>query len=534
MNYVKRDSCKTVKEVVERNTKMTVDKLLNPKRDPYLTNLKECVEKIKEAIKDKKKINIIADYDCDGITSAAILFLAFSRLGSIPFIRIPKRFSEGYGVSENIIDEIKEGLLITVDNGISATEAIKKAKDKGLDVVIIDHHLSETIPCADVVLNPHVTDGNEFVDYCGAGLAYRVCKELLKADNNYDDFVDKLAGLAAIGTIADVMPLTGDNRNVVIDGIKAINDCNVTSGLQALLTLLKNEKVDEGFIGFNLAPIINATGRLEDSGAKTVFRLLASESDDKDKLSEIAQTLINNNNRRKVLVEEAVEKVDLLLKKDDKLSNSPAIVLNISANEGIVGIIAGKLAEKYRKPCIVFTKTDAGLKGSGRCPEGINLKEILDKCSDLLIKYGGHAGAAGLLIAEQNFEVFSKRFSNEVKNSGFSSELNTIYFDLEISQNEVNDVYEEIKKYAPYGMGNEPILFKIKDFVPTQKFGKKFTVMGLNHLKIFGKENDVIAFNFYNKFSEIKEKEKWDIIGDMLENNYNGKTTVQIKAIDVL
>lgn len=532
MVWKKKDSCTTIKEVVERNSGMLVDKLLSSKEKPLLYNLDKAVTGIKSAIENKQQITVVADYDCDGITSAAIMYLLFKELGVNVKIRLPKRFSEGYGLSEKIIDEISSGLLITVDNGISAFNEIQIAKDKGLDVIVMDHHLTDgELPPADIIIDPHIVGENEFEHYCGAGLAYRLACEMI--DN--EDLLKTITGIAAIGTVADIVPLIDDNRNIVINGIKYINQGYITNGLRALLRQLKSQEVDETFLGFTLAPILNAQGRLYDNGASISYRLLASESENNKKLDDIALEMITVNNTRKTIVNENYDllqdNIDLAVKNKDS-----AIIVNMNnINEGVVGILAGKIAEETHRPCFVFTNSDDVniLKGSGRSYGNINIKSILDKIDkSYFAKYGGHPGAAGVSLYKDKFDNFKSAFvslCNQVSDFDFD----TIYYDLEINQDEIDDIYCEVKKYAPYGEGNKPIVFCVKDFLPTEKFGAKYKAIGENHIKLFGKNNDAIGFGLYNKFKDKDEKGKWDLLGDINENTYNGKTSIQFIFRDI-
>ena len=532
MYWKKRDGCNTVEEVIERNTGLKIKDFLYPKEKPLLTNLTETVDRIRKAIENKENITVVTDYDCDGITSAAIMYLLFSYFGINTKIRLPKRFSEGYGLSEKIINEIDNGLLITVDNGIASYDEILLAKNRGLDVIVVDHHITNNrLPPADIIVDPHIIGKNEFEHYCGAGLAYRIANELITDSC----LLRKITGIAAIGTVADVVPLVGDNRNIVINGLKYINEGYVTSGLKSLLSQLKANCIDESFLGFTLAPIFNAQGRLYDNGASISYRLLASESGNIKKLDMVSSSLIEANNLRKTLVSDSYKYVLSDIEKAVKNKCSAVVVNAKDANEGIVGILAGKIAEETHRPCLVFTNSENSdiLKGSGRSYGGINIKEILDKINQsYYLKYGGHPGAAGISIYKDKFENFRSEFIKKC-NDVSDFDFNTMYYDLEINQENISSVYENIKKYAPYGEGNNSIVFCLKDFTPTEKYGAKYKAIGENHIKLFGKTNDAIGFGLYSKFKEKSENGKWNLLGDMSENTFNGRTTVQFVFRDI-
>ena len=535
MNWKKKDECITVESVVQRNVGMNISEFLRCSDDIEITNIDKAAKLLVQAIKMKQQITIVGDYDCDGITASTILFLTFKKLGIISKVRLPKRFSEGYGISEKIIDEINEGLIITVDNGISAHNAIAKAKDKGLDIIVIDHHQpTGELPPANIIVDPHCVGKNNFSDYCGAGLALELSKKLIIDD---ELFIEKMTGIAAIGTIADIVPLIKNNRKIVIDGLKAINKGNTTSGLKALLSELKISEIDETKIGYTLAPALNAPGRLLDNGATLSFRLLASESNDLLKLSEVSRKIISLNNERKDSVKSGLEKAKEQIK-NIRTENKTAAVLYIpNINEGIVGILAGQIAEDLHRPTIVFTdsKSPEEIKGSGRTYRNINLKALLDKTNektDCILKYGGHPCAAGLTIKKSGLKDFENTFVSQT-NDVSDKDFDTVFYDLEISQEKINDYYKELQKYRPFGAENSPVTFVIKNFKPSTKFKDKYRNIGETSIKIFGKNNDALGFDMTEKFKPLSSNRTWDLLGELSENTFNNKTTVQFLFRDI-
>lgn len=536
--WQKRDNCTNVKSVVERNTGISVEELLNPKKNPHLDKLEETVAFIKSKIKEKAPITIIGDYDVDGVSSSAILFLMFKELGIIPKVIIPRRFSNGYGVSKGLVDKVDSGLLITVDNGIAAVDAIEYAKEKGLSVVVIDHHLPPEgeLPNADIILDPHVNEEeSEFCDYCGAGLSFRLACEML--DNR--ELLKKLLSLAAIGTIADVMPLIGDNRRIVKSGLKQINEGNVTAGLTALLKQGNFDYVDETTVGFFLAPILNAAGRLKDSGSTRSFQLLASESTNTNKLNEWANAFISLNNNRKGLVSAAIDEVEEKMKISGVAIDKSICLYDSDFQEGIIGIVAGKLAEQHKCPCIIFTDgPDNTLKGSARSYGELNIKSLLDNISDSIIAYGGHAGAAGLTVNKDKYLEFKSAFESECKKYNYSdnecSEIN--YYDLDVKEEQVDSVFAELQKYAPFGEGNDRIIIKISKFKPfSNKYGDRVRYFGTEnqHVRIFGKYNTVVAFNLADKFETLENTNCFDLYATISLNVYKGKESIQLTAEDI-
>lgn len=475
MNFVQKKSSNgcvntSVAEVVSLNTKMDIETFLERMEDPFIPNLKEAAELIKKFIDDYRSVHgqkmnvpitIVGDYDSDGINATAIMYWGLVTYGVTPATRVPRRFSEGYGLSEKIIDEIHNGLVITVDNGISAYSAIEKAKKKGLSVVVTDHHLAPVddngqfiIPPADVVVDPHVT-GAEFSDYCGAAIAYRLVKEL-----NPTKKLSALLVLASIATVSDVMPLVGANRTLVQDGLKLINRNApmVPPGLEALLNELKIEVVTEGDYGFSIGPIYNAAGRLYDNGADKVLRLLLGKRGD-PRLSLRASMLVEINQQRKDLVKESMAIAEELMTKNPVV---PIVLYHETFGEGIIGIIAGQLCEKHNCPVIVFTrsKEKGVLKGSGRSIPGYPLKSILDQIHEHILRYGGHAGAAGLSIEEGKLKDFTEAFVAAV--GTLPDHGDTVLYDLELNRLLIPAVIEDVKRFAPYGEGNPQVRFRMR------------------------------------------------------------------------
>lgn len=547
MKWVKKTKENDLGKIVEENTGLTLSEFLSPEKDPYLVNLDNVVKFIQEEIQKGTKISIIGDYDCDGITSSSILSLAFKEAsGMEPHIRIPRRFSEGYGLSMKIIDEINEGLIVTVDNGISAIEQIKTAKKKGLKVVVIDHHLpvrdSETdeivLPEADVILDPHAIPGSAFSEYCGAGLAYRVAK-LLVSDS---PLLTPMLALASIGTVADVMPLIGDNRNIVIDGLKAVNSRKVTTGLNALLDALGLEYVTEDDYGFKLGPVMNAAGRLHDNGPIKVVETLITNFDvnsfsNTERLFQLdsrVHDLLENNEDRKEIVLESMKKAEKIL--ETETLKKPIVLYDPDFSEGIIGIIAGHLAEEYCVPVLVFTdsKTPGILKGSGRTYGTVHLKKMLDSVSQYLVGYGGHAGAAGMSVKSENLSSLKEELNKLLKDTDLGVDKDHIYYDLEIDIKDIGKYLQELKKYAPFGEGNPSILFKIDGFECTPVNGKFTKAMGKHeeHVKFFGKNISAIGFGLNQRYIDEGEPKRLDFIGNLSYNFYKGRFYEQIEAVD--
>lgn len=539
--WTKRDSASSVKDVVLRNTGLTEEEFLHPERDPHLFHLSEAVALIKSGISKRQKFYIMGDYDADGVTATSIIYLALKELSPTTnvFPRLPKRFTEGYGLNESIVDEFEAGsFLITVDNGIAAVEAVQKAKDKGITVLVTDHHLQRednVFPNADCIIDPNTDLDTEstFRGYCGAGIAYRIAAELIPGSNK----LEYLRALAAVGTVADVMTLVQDNRNIVIDGLRIMsapqNQKFYDTGLMAILNRLDilSGPVFAEDIGFKIGPIINAAGRMRDDGAKLAFDTLVS--DDEFEANELAKELVEINDDRKELVKKSLLDAEEIVTNECLFGDRPMIIAG-DFHEGIVGIIAGRLVEEYRTPVIVLSDTGKGIfKGSGRSCGNIHLKELLDTASDLLVAYGGHAGAVGLTVEEGNLESLRDRLLNNIADPEAAEIEQQDAYDLEIKADDIPDVYEELEKYAPYGEGNPKIIFKVVDYRLAPRRGKFFSKLGDGSIvKFNGKDADAIGFGLWDKYEFSGCPRLMDLYGSIAPNSYNGIVYKQIEISD--
>lgn len=498
-----------------------------------------------------KPIRIIGDYDADGICSTTELTLLLRDLGAINFsVRLPKRFSEGYGLSDKIVQEILEneekvGLIILVDNGITSVSGVKKLKENGWKVLILDHHLpsEDGIPDADVLIDPHAETLSDFSDYCGAGLVYKLAqymKDFLKSKTT----LNKILSLACIGTIADSVKLIEgdiekkyDNYLLVRDGLLSLKTQEGrTTGLYTLLRELNLDySINEEQIAYTLAPTINAAGRLYDNGASKVLNLLIMDDNQISKAEKLSRELISDNEKRK---EETKKILPLLCEEieDKHMENDyPLVVFKEGIHPGLVGLLAGKLSEQYQTAVIVLTSTEKEniCSGSARAQENmVHLKDMLNNTSDLLEKYGGHAQAAGLSILMDNIEDFRKRTQL------YAGEKPKIfhYYDFEIAESQMRGCAEEIEKYAPYGYGNSNPIFKVKYLIPEQT-REHYSFLGTEKkvLKIHGKNSNVIEFSGLGKelYEKLNYTRSFFTYGSISLNNFMGKITPQVIMKDI-
>lgn len=529
---------KKIESIVKRNTGYSLADFRRMETTNYeIKNIDIAVSIIKNAISKKQQITVVGDYDCDGICGTAIFKLALKKLGANFVTRLPKRFSEGYGLSPAIVDEINDGLLITVDNGIAAKEAISKAKAKGLTVLVTDHHLapSDGIPTdADLIIDPNaIDDSADFCGYCGAGLAYRVCKELF---NPNDAICKKFLTLACIATVADSVPLIEENRVIVQKGLSLMNDKTATTiGLYTLVEELDLiDYITEKDIGFKIGPCLNAPGRLQDNGAELSLDLV-SFIGNKQIAIEKANRVIGFNEERKEKTETAMETFNQQIEDNALYGDGFLIIQNDNVSEGLVGLCAGKLAESEKRPTFVFGPFENGIcKGSGRSYGGVHLKKCLDyineKLPGVIVKYGGHSVAAGISVSEDRFTEFAQAMET-MKVEIIEEPLNT---DIEIYENEIENALKALAPFAPFGEGNPYIKFKVLNFEAMPQYGAMYKVLKEKHLKFSGKYTDAIWFSSVEKYEKMNKPTTFDVIGVFGENYFNGRITPTIEVSDIV
>ena len=517
-------------------------------KDYYAFDCANAVDIIRKAIDDKKSFHIRGDYDNDGISSIAILILALTSLGANVEGRAPLRLSEGFGLSVSMIDEIEDGVVITVDNGIVAFDAAKKAKEKGLDLIITDHHLPKIdcagtiiLPEADCILNPHIQEikgepGFDFYDYCGAGIALKLSESLLGSDH---PLMNKLYALAAIATVADVMPLIEDNRRIFIRGCEAMRQGDITDGLYQLLFLNKIEvnnlpvdipaylAITSETVGFKISPCINAASRLKDDGAKIALNCMLCDGDNA-KARTVATELYELNEERKNLTSQEIAHIEAMLSEAGRLNDCPIVVYSPESLPGLIGLDSGKLCESRGVPAIVICGKDDRCKGSCRAPDGVNMKALLDAVADKLVQYGGHSGAAGLTIKEEDIDSFRESLISLCKAKGITRKTpDELYYDLSIKSSDISDTLDKVTYMAPFGECNPEPVFMITEFNP-----EDIRVLGGKHIKLTSQGITAIGFNMLDG-EGVEIPGTVSILGTLGYNIFRGAATPQItiKAI---
>ena len=515
------------------------------------------VELMKNSINNNEKILIVGDYDVDGVISTYVLYTAISKCGGNVSFHIPDRIKEGYGINESIIRKASDDnvdIIITCDNGIAAIEQVKLAKELGLKVIITDHHdvpfIEENeerkyvVPDADFVINPKQENCNyKFDKICGAGVAYKFIECLYEEFNISKEELYDLLQYVAIATVCDVVDLTSENRIIVKEGLKRINNTS-NIGLRALFkeTGLEEKIITVYSLGFVIGPSINASGRLEQ--AEWALKMLLSDNEIEAK--ELAEKLNDLNKERQELTKEGLEEAIEIIEKNNMTKDKVLVVYLEDVHESIAGIIAGRVREKYNLPTIILTKAHDGAKGSGRSIEEYNMFEELLKCKDLLGKFGGHPMAAGMSIPNENIDEFRNRLNN-VTTLTDEDIIPKVSIDMGLSLSQINyELIDQISLLEPYGKANPKPTFGMKKLkvVEARILGKNRNVLklkltdgrlyieGIYFGDIEGFENSVkdeLGEIEYNKvFSGASNNLYLDIICMPDINEFNGNKKVQL------
>lgn len=547
-NWVKGSKRNSVKDIVFDNLSVS-EKELESFNMAYVNshhpkNMSEAVRLAQECINNGYSVQIFGDYDADGITSSAILAFGMKKLGITDIVvRIPDRLTEGYGTPGKFAEEIKphdKMLVIFVDNGIKCNEAVSICKDRGFKTIILDHHEGDidNLPDADVIVDTRVLySTDDFRDYCGAGLAYLFISTLTGKE-----YEDQILPMAAIGTVADVMPLVADNYAIVKYGLKIIDKHQETAGLVALFksALPYNKYYTAKDIGFTIGPIINAQSRINGKkGAYTALSLLLNEKNDLSIYSQ-ADDMINVNNSRKELKTQSLEEAYDYLYANFAFDDNVLSIYCPKTSVGIIGITAGGVMEKKKKPCFVFTdgtEPDT-LKGSGRSANNYDMEEGLRKFAeaypDIMVAYGGHPEACGLTIKKSGFNTFAEYMAKE--NVGTDTADDSLEYDIEMSSddfyNQLDSIIKDVTRYAPFGNGNHEIRFRINGFSPEPNPNYVNKFMKGTSIKLYGHDNvDVIGFGFAEDISDTLRK--CDIIATIKVSWFRNETRYDLELIDI-
>ena len=482
---------------------------------------------VKEHIAKGSRILIFGDYDCDGIGASAILYLTLKELNSNVEVFIPTRVEDGYGLSldtlKRVVASKAPNLIITVDCGIGSIEEVDYAKSQGIDVLITDHHEPGDVLPNTIIIDPKAQENAP--ELCGAGVAYKLAEMLTDRIS-----VRKYLDICAISTIADLVPLKGENRIIARHGLKMLTGFKAREGIKVLLRLAGHKTdapVTATDVGFKIAPRLNASGRL--SSAEKSFKLLTSK--DPALLNIIAEELDSENKVRQDLCAKTIEEAREMLINYDLVNNKIIVLSNDKWEGGVIGIAAAKLTEDFKRPTILFTKKDDYLKGSCRSIEGVNIFEVLSASQSAVIQFGGHAMAAGLSIYPENLEKFTELANNYIKDN-YDDELFLPKYKcdalLDIDKVDL-DFVDKLKLLEPFGMDNPRPIFAID--VGALNFER---LNSSQHIKYRHRYNvEILAFNAYDKIDALRSDMNKRIYFTVEKDVYRNKESVKCAFKDM-
>lgn len=526
------------------DTPEAIKQFLNPElsdlQDPFsLLGMDKAIDRILDALRENEKIMVYGDYDVDGITATSLVYLVLNKLGAQVAYYLPNRLVEGYGLS---VDGIKEAaskgisLIISVDTGVTAVDEVEFARSVGIDCILTDHHEpGEILPTPVALVNPKQKEctyvGGEL---SGVGVAFKLAQALYRRLQQDEGELEEHLDLVALGTSADIVPLVDENRILTKFGIRQIAR-TTKPGLKSLAFVsgLMGKEIGTGQVVFILAPRINAVGRLGD--AEMAIKMLTTK--DERAAAEIARMLDKENQRRKDIDEKTLNEALEQLKDSTDLENDKAIVLSSEGwHQGVIGIVASRLVERFHLPTVMIAIDGAEGKGSARSIPGFHLCDALKECEDLLLRYGGHKYAAGLTIAPDKIEQFRVRLK-EVSSRLLTDEdlIAKLYIDSEIELTEINNaLLDTIETFAPFGPQNMRPVFLTRN---CEILGQPYCV-GRNHLKMKVRKGDavfdVIGFGFGDWVRHLSGRGNLvDLVYVVEYNSWNDVTRIQLRLKDM-
>ena len=522
----------TIRNITEKEDIEQFFSSQNELSDPFLIkDMDKAVQRIKKAVLSYEKICVYGDYDCDGVTSTAILYSYLDSVFANVMYYIPDRNTEGYGMNKAAVDKLSaEGvkLIITVDNGIAAIDEIDYASKLGMDVVITDHHKPQDIlPKAIAVVNPHrMDDDSPFEHFSGAGLALKLAIAL---EGDSFSVMENYSDLAALGTVADLVPINGENRDIVKAGIFNIENTE-RIGIAKLMEQADIAKVNAGTIGFRIAPRINAAGRL--GTPYDALDLFITEDEDVAKKN--ADLLGKLNSERQSIEMNIYREIIIQLEQTPQLTYDRVMVLSSKGwNAGVIGIVASRVTEKYGKPCIIIPEDGAIGKASGRSISGFSIVDAVFACSEYLEKFGGHPMAVGFSIKTENIDVFRQAI-NEYANKLDKMPLAAIKIDCSLNPETITtDMISQLQAFEPFGYGNPKPTFGLN----RMHLDKIIPLSGGKHLK-FAVSRGAARLNIL-KFSctpdefPYQEGDTLDFAVSIDMNVYQGKESLSFTVKDI-
>lgn len=513
--------------------------------DPFLMNdMDKAVERINRALGKKEKILVYGDYDVDGTTAVTLVYKFLQQFTSNIDFYIPDRYDEGYGISYKGIDYASENgfsLIIVLDCGIKAVEKVKYATQRNVDIIICDHHNppDDILPAAVAVLDPKRVDSTyPYAHLSGCGVGFKLMQAFAISNHIPFERLLNLMDLLAVSIASDIVPITGENRVLMLFGLKQLNQ-NPCIGLKGIIDVcgLRDKEVTVSEIVFKIGPRINASGRMHSAGEAVELLITKDLKFAKERSSQIDSYNQERKNLDKKTTEDALESIV----SDDEFANKNSIVVyNPKWSKGVIGIVASRLSEKFYRPSVVLTLSNGYATGSARSISGFDIYKAIDSCRDLLENFGGHIYAAGLTLKEENVPEFQRRFDEYVSaNITEEQKVPQIDVDATIHFSEITPKFFNIlQKFAPFGPDNLKPVFvthNVVDFGTSRLVGKE-----LEHLKLELTEPDSenvmngIAFGMGEKFNDhIKDLKPISICYTIEENNFNGNKSIQLMVKDI-
>ena len=508
-------------------------------RDPFLMkDMAKAVARIKEAIDRQEKILIYGDYDVDGTTAVALVYSYIKSFYSLCDFYIPDRHSEGYGVSEAGIKWAEENgftLIIALDLGVKAIDAVTLATSKQIDFIICDHHLpGSSIPHAVAVLDPKRADCEyPFKELSGCGLGFKLMQafaQKFRKEEELNDYLD----LVAVSIASDIVPIVDENRILCYYGLQKLNQ-HPSPGLKALKDIADVKvELDVTGIVFTLGPRINAAGRV--AHASAAVELLISKTE--EEANKLAEKINLKNNARREFDLNITEEALAMIEGDEKLKNAKATVLYKNTwHKGVIGIVAARCVEKYYRPTVILTESNDKITGSARSVKDFDLYEAISACSDLLEKFGGHKYAAGLTMNKSNLPAFQERFE-EVVSKTITEEMQTpvVEIDVPISFDAMTAKFNQVlKQMAPFGPENQRPVFEAKNvFVQNS-----LSTFKDKHLRFLAAQHDnesvfqAVGFDMIEYHQRLASGDSFSMAFTLEENTYNGMTSLQLRIKDL-
>ncbi|MBP8042418.1 MAG: single-stranded-DNA-specific exonuclease RecJ [Bacteroidales bacterium] len=527
--------------------------------DPFLMkDMDKAIARIEKAIEKKEPMLIYGDYDVDGTSAVALVYSFLKNYYPDIDFYIPDRYTEGYGISYQGIDYAAEkgiSLIIALDCGIKAVEKIDYATEKGVDFIICDHHRpGSEIPRAAAVLDPKRPDCSyPYEELSGCGIGYKLIQAFAKNRNIDEEVLYKYLDLVTVSIASDIVPITGENRVLAFHGLKLINS-NPRPGIEAVLqssgmkrvkatshdgeTQIFSRQLNINDLVFLVGPRINAAGRIE-SGRNSVQLLIADNMADALEIG--IQIDSYNTERRTRDTQTTSEAIEMIKNSQELLNSKSTIVYNPDWHKGVIGIVASRLTEVYYRPTIVFTNSNDFICGSARSVKDFDIYDAIDACSDLLEHFGGHKYAAGLTIKPENLDIFRKRFE-EIVSSTITEDMQVpeVEIDSELDLRQINpNFYKVIKQFSPFGPGNMAPVFKTNGVVDlgfarlVGKNEKHHLKLSITYPEISLPPYPAIAFQLADFFEYINQGNRFDICYHIEENEWNGKTSLQLNIKDI-